>query len=221
MHHIKEDYRDNYFNKSPIFIRVLDETINQYALSLFKCVKYMTSKIKHGEKELQLWQLTSMLNCIVPFLVTEFGPMFVTNNNLTCCTALPGMLAFFPCLAPRLIRGFSLNMKMAHMTFLWLLPDVFSFTLTYLLLLFVLFLMFWNVSVFYAIFAKKHTLQSQERLYSCLIHSGMLWSSTGSGQSCLMPKSIDWTARSICKFFWPPFLEQYFPHPKSLWPLSA
>jgi len=49
MRHIKEDYRDNCFNKGPIFIRVLDKTINQYAQSLFKHVEYMTNKIKHGK----------------------------------------------------------------------------------------------------------------------------------------------------------------------------
>jgi len=64
-------------------------------------------------------------------------------------------ICIFPCLAPRLIRGFSLNMKMANMTFLWLLSDLVSFTPTYLLLLLVRFLMFWNVSLFHTVLTKK------------------------------------------------------------------
>jgi len=53
-------------------------------------------------------------------------------------------------------------MIMAHMTFLWLLSDVVLFTLTYLLLLLVLFLMFWNVSVFMP-FLQKNTLCNHKK----------------------------------------------------------
>jgi len=132
--------------------------------------------------------------------------MFVANNNLTCCTALPGTLAFFPCLAK------------AHSCDCF--RSLVSFTLTYLLLLLVLLLMFWNVSVLYAIFAKKHFAITQKDTFLSYPQWHVMvikW---------FRPVLSDAKVNHLdCKinleFFRPAFLEQYSSHPKSLLMLSA
>jgi len=90
--------------------------------------------------------------------------------------------------------------------FFWILPPSHAF-LHLLLLLHRMITEHVTDTICHTCFAKKHLFQSQGRMGCCLIQGGLVSTENGSAQSWLIPKSINWMARSIWNAFWPHFLK--------------